>query len=116
MKIIILGFASVTEIDKVMQPLIEKSQCFLFTVVCGGLDERNLTVSMGEQWARNNGAPIEYLFCENPEKMVDLLAWKCDYIVLKLNDNSPKWHKDLLMKMRAAGKHGTVIRCGCGHI
>ena len=72
--------------------------------------KNNMTVSMGEQWARNNGAPIEYLFAENPEKLIDLLAWKCDYIVIKLKDDSPRWQKNLLMKMRAAGKHGTIVR------
>lgn len=110
MRVLILGFESVNAVDAAMQKLIEESQCFIFTVVCGGLDKNNMTISMGEQWARNNGAPIEYLFAENPEKLIDLLAWKCDYIVIKLKDDSPRWHKNLLMKMRAAGKHGTIVR------
>ena len=44
MRVLILGFNNYAELDAAMQKLIEESQCFIFTVVCGGLDKNNMTI------------------------------------------------------------------------
>lgn len=87
------------EIQQVVMPEIEASQCFLFSVVVGGPG------SAAEEWANEVGAPVEY--CKGN---LDALVREIDFVFIKLDDNSPKWYQQLLMKMKYAGKHGKVIK------
>ena len=61
MKILIVGFQEYETLDNIMQKLIESGQCYIFTVLCGGC-EYSEEKSLAEQWAINNGAPIEYIY------------------------------------------------------
>ena len=56
MRVLILGFSSLEEIDSVMEKLIESTQCFLFTVVCGGAD------NVVYDWAQKVGAPVSFSY------------------------------------------------------
>ena len=100
MRVLILGFSSLQEIDSVMEKLIESTQCFLFTVVCGGTD------NVVYDWAQKVGAPVEFVQVDEPRK----LLYKADYLVMKLEASSPQWCKNLMMAWKKEGKHGTVIR------
>ena len=102
LKVLILGFSSLQEIDSVMEKLIESTQCFLLTVVCGGTD------NVAYDWAQKAGAPVEFVQVDEPRK----LLYKADYLVIKLGEGSetPTWMKNLMMAWKKEGKHGTVIR------
>ena len=102
MRVLILGFSSLQEVNSIMEKLIEESQCFLFTVVCGGTDNAVY------DWAQKVGAPVEFVQVDEPRK----LLYKADYLVIKLREGSetPTWMKNLMMAWKKEGKHGTVIR------
>lgn len=98
MRILILGFGGVGEVSATMMPIIEESQCFLFTVVVGGPG------SVAERWARKVGAPVEYW-----NGSMDYLVKNIDYVVIKIGKDSPRWYQQLITKMKHAGKHGKII-------
>ena len=102
MRVLILGFSSLQEVNSTMEKLIEESQCFLFTVVCGGTD------NVAYNWAQKTGVPVEVVQVDEPRK----LLYKADYLVIKLRERSetPTWMKNLMMAWKKEGKHGTVIR------
>ena len=102
MRVLILGFSSLQEVDSVMEKLIESTQCFLFTVVCRGTD--NAVYG----WAQKVGAPVEFVQVDEPRK----LLYKADYLVIKLREGpeTPTWMKNLMMAWKKEGKHGTVVR------
>lgn len=100
MRVLILGFSSLQEIDSVMEKLIAETGCFLFSVVCGS---RYCTTY---DWAISRGAPV--IFCQHGQPL-DLVR-EADYIVAKINDETPQWVKNLVMRFKAEGKHGTVVR------
>ena len=100
MRVLILGFSSLQEVDTVMKKLIEESQCFLFTVVCGGTD------NVAYNWAQKAGAPVSFSQVKTPQGLLK----EADYLVMKLDASSPQWMKNLMMAWKKEGKHGTVIR------
>lgn len=99
MRVLILGFDNYAELDAAMQKLIEENQYYLFYVMVTG-------EGLAKEWAENNGAPLYWL----KEPTLDKIAYYTDYIVLKLSSQTPQWHKNLMMKLKNAGKHGTVLR------
>ena len=100
MRVLILGFFSLQEIDDVMEKLIESTQCFLFTVVCGGTD------NVAYDWAKKVGAPVIFSQAKMPQELLK----EADYLVMKLDASSPQWMKNLMMAWKKEGKHGTVVR------
>ena len=100
MRVLILGFSSLQEIDSVMEKLIESTQYFLFTVVCGGTD------NVAYSWAQKVGAPVEFSQVKTPQGLLK----EADYLVMKLEASSPQWCKNLMMAWKKEGKHGTVIK------
>ena len=100
MRILILGFSSLQEVNSVMEKLTESTQCFLFTVVCGGTD------NVAYNWAEKAGAPVEFSQVKTPQELLK----EADYLVMKLEASSPQWMKNLMMAWKKEGKHGTVIR------
>lgn len=100
MRILILGFDNIQEIDNVMEKLIAESGCFLFTVVCGGRG------NAAWDYAQMRGAPVYFSQADNPQWLLK----EADYLVMKLNDSSPQWYKNFIMAWKKEGKHGTVVR------
>ena len=100
MRILILGFSSLQEIDSVMEKLIESTQCFLFTVVRVGTD------NVAYNWAQKAGVPVTFSQVKTPQELLK----EADYLVMKLEASSPQWMKNLMMAWKKEGKHGTVIR------
>lgn len=107
MKVVIAGFPSYDLLDQVMEKLIEDSQFYLFYVVCGGTDSRTYSPGLSERWAREHGAPIQYIWAEEQNVLTERIVYTADYLVA-FRDGS-KFVRDLIMCFRAAGKHGTVI-------
>lgn len=106
MKIAILGPWRFDRLSAVMEELITESQCFLFTVVCGGTNEEGLRDTVGYKWAIANGAPVEYLVQEDVNKLIDRLTKDIDFVIVA-NDGNPIIKK-IIMKMSMLGKHGRV--------
>ena len=100
MRVLILGFSSLQEVNSTMEKLIESTQCFLFTVVCGGTD------NIAYDWAQKAGASIIFSQAKTPQGLLK----EADYLVMKLDASSPQWMKNLIMAWKKEGKHGTVIR------
>jgi hypothetical protein len=91
-----------------MNKLIEDSQCFLFTVVCGGQDTSSAKLGIGYQWATANGCPIEFVIEADLEKLLNKIVQTADYIVA-FNEGENQIIKRLVMKFKMEGKHGTVL-------
>lgn len=106
MKIAILGPWNYNRLSAVMEELISQSQCFLFTVVCGGTSEDEIRNTVGYKWAIANGAPVKYLVQEDVNKLVDRLTKDIDFVVAA-NDGNPIIKK-IIMKMSMLDKHGRV--------
>lgn len=106
-KIVIVWTGNEGLLAKTMEKLIADSQCFLFTVICGGTDESSLKFSSGYRWAIRNGAPVEFMIEADVEKLLNKIAQTADYIVC-YNDGN-QLVKRLIMKFKSQGKHGTVI-------
>lgn len=113
MKVIILGFTDYDKLNNTIMRLIEEKQFFLFTILCGGTgisynETGSRIKSLGEQWAERNGLPMEFLYAENAERLLDRIAQTADYVIADLRGDN-QWVKRLVMKMKSLGKHGTVI-------
>lgn len=89
-----------------MEKLIAESQCYLFTVVCGGTDETSIRNSIGYKWATANGAPVEFLIQEDITKLIDRLTQTIDFVVAANDGNAII--KKIIIKMNMLGKHGRV--------
>jgi len=120
MKVIIVGFEDYNKLTNTMEKLITDSQCYLFSILCGGTTDitpapfTNSTKlcpnrPLGEIWAHNNGAPVEYIYNSNVERLLDEIAQTADYVVADLSSDS-QFIKRLVMKMKNLGKHGTVVK------
>lgn len=106
MKISILGSWDYNQLSATMEELITNSQCFLFTVVCGGTDETNILNTIGYKWATANGAPVEFLIQKDIDKLIDMLVKKIDFVVAANDGN--QIIKRIIMNMNMVGKHGRV--------
>ena len=100
MRVLILGFSSLQEVNSTMEKLIESTQYFLFTVVCGG------TNNVAYDWAQKAGVPVIFSQVKTPQALLK----EADYLVIKINDDTPQWCKNLMMTWKKEGKHGTVIK------
>lgn len=105
MRILIVGFQEYETLDNIMQKLIESGQCYIFTVLCGGC-EYSEEKSLAEQWAINNGAPIEYIYEKDVDKLVDKITKSADYLVAQSGSYFSDW---IIRKMKSIGKHGSVV-------
>lgn len=94
-------------LDQKLNELIEEKQCYLFYVVCGGRSSVGYKPGLSETWARQNGAPVHYIFEENFNKLQYKIMAAADYIIFILRDE--QWIKNFIMRFKETGKHGTVI-------
>ena len=91
-----------------MEQLITESQCYLFTIICGGQSSDGAKVSASYKWAVKNGAPIEYLIESDIEKLIEKIVKTADFLVA-YNDGTNQIVKRLIMKFKNEGKHGRII-------
>ena len=112
MKVAIIGAAGALEyrlLDNKLNELIESSQCFLFTILCGYVEGRKSNEeTLGEKWAKNNGAPILYISEKSTEKLLSRVFYEADYIIFLLNGNP--LINNAMMQYKMMGKHGSIIR------
>ena len=100
-------------LEKCIDKLIETSGCYLFNILCGFVEGRtDGKPSLGEIYAKNNGAPILYITEKTTEKLINKLFFKADYIFFLL-DGDPFINK-LFMRYKMTGKHGSAIKISNG--
>lgn len=95
-------------LDKRINELIEKTRCFLFTILCGriaGQEKKEKT--LGQLWAEKNGAPVKYITANTIEELVRKLFYQTDYAFFILTGDP--FINNLFMQYKMTGKHGTVI-------
>lgn len=110
MTVLILGFSNLNRLAAEMEKLISASNFFLFNVCVGGVgDCRSNQPTIAEQWAILNGAPLKRVCGKDFNHLVWLLEREVDYIIFDAA-NAPPPAKQILMKLKAAGKHGTIVR------
>ena len=107
MRVAILWSGNEKLLAQTMEELITQSQCYLFSVICGGQSSERATLSASYKWATANGAPVEFLIEENLEKLIDKLVAAADFLVAYNDGNQIT--KRIIMKFKSAGKHGKVV-------
>lgn len=113
MKISILcskNFNNYEVLDEILNELIEESQCFLFTVICGSTVNQKIE-SLGGLWAKNNGAAINYIIEEDINKLINKVVREVDFIIA-FYDGEDNFIRRVIMKMKKCGKHGRIYYCG----
>ncbi len=96
-------------LDKRINELIEKTRCFLFTILCGriaGQEKKEKT--LGQLWAEKNGAPVKYITANTAEELAHMVILKTDYAFFILTGDP--FINRLFMEYKMTGKHGTMIR------
>lgn len=96
-------------LDNRLNELIESSQQYLFYVLCGFVEgNKSKEESLGELWAKQNGAPIIYIHGKTVDELMHRVLLKADYIIFIL-DGNPLINK-AFMRYKMMGKHGSVIK------
>ena len=102
------GALNYTLLDKKLNSLIESSGCYLFTILCGYVDgNKSKEESLGETWAKRNGAPIDFIHAKSVDKLIDMIILKADYAIFIL-DGNPVINQ-AFMRYKMADKRGSVI-------
>lgn len=91
-------------LDEKLNKLIEESEQYLFTILCGQQEETEL----GKLWASRNGAPVRYVKASCSADLLSKLLKQSDYIVFILDGTAAI--NNAFMKYKNMGKHGSVIR------
>ena len=94
-------------LDSHLNKLIEDSQCYLFTILCGA-SKNNTSPPLSLMWADKNGCPVEFLNAEDGN-IINKLFNKATYIIFILHKDDV-FTKKLFMKYKMLGKHGSVIK------
>ena len=95
-------------LDNKLNELIESSGCYLFYILCGYIEGRKSNEeTLGELWARNNGAPTLYIHEKTTDKLIDRLIFSADYAIFILDGNP--LINNAFMRYKMSGKHGSVI-------
>lgn len=96
-------------LDKRLNELIETSGCYLFYILCGYIEGRKSNEeTLGEKWARINGAPTLYIHAKTTNELIDKLIFKADYAIFILDGNP--LINNAFMRYKMTGKHGSVIK------
>ena len=95
-------------LDNKLNELIESSECYLFYILCGYIEGRKSNEeTLGELWAKNNGAPTLYIHEKTIDKLIDRLIFSADYAIFILDGNP--LINNAFMRYKMSGKHGSVI-------
>ena len=107
MKVVILWNGNEQLLAQTMEELIIESQCYLFSIICGGQSSDGATISASYKWAVRNGAPVQFLIEPDIEKLIDKIVQAADFLVAYNDGNQIV--KRVIMKFKSVGKHGKVI-------
>lgn len=81
----------------------------MFYILCGYIEGRKSNEeTLGELWARNNGAPTLYIHAKSDNELIDKMIFKADYAIFILDGNP--LINNAFMRYKMAGKRGTVIK------
>ena len=106
MRILVAGFNTREEVNAAMDKFIEETGILMITIVCGGLDSTQHNRSIAEEWARENGASVEYIFDEDSDKLVRKIVRTIDYAILRRNGT--RFVREIILEMRKNEKHGII--------
>ena len=96
-------------LDNKLNQLIEASGCYLFYILCGYIEGRKSNEeTLGEKWARINGAPTLYIHAKSDNELIDKMIFKADYAIFILDGNP--LINNAFMRYKMAGKRGSVIK------
>ena len=96
-------------LDNKLNQLIETSGCYLFYILCGYIEGRKSNEeTLGEKWARINGAPTLYIHAKSDNDLIDKMVFKADYAIFILDGNP--LINNAFMRYKMAGKRGSVIK------
>ena len=96
-------------LDNKLNQLIETSGCYLFYILCGYIEGRKSNEeTLGEKWARINGAPTIYIHAKSDNELIDKMIFKADYAIFILDGNP--LINNAFMRYKMAGKRGSVIK------
>lgn len=96
-------------LDNKLNQLIETSGCYLFYILCGYIEGRKSNEeTLGEKWARINGAPTLYIHAKSDNDLIDKMIFKADYAIFILDGNP--LINNAFMRYKMAGKRGSVIK------
>lgn len=106
MRILVAGFETREEVNAAMDKFIAETGILMITIVCGGQDSTQHSRSFAEEWARENGASIEYIFERDSDKLVWKIVKTIDYAILRRNGT--KFIREIILEMRKNEKHGVI--------
>ena len=106
MRILVVGFDTREEVNAAMDKFIAETGILMITIVCGGLDSTQHNRSIAEEWARENGASVEYIFDEDSDKLVRKIVRTIDYAILRRNGT--RFVREIILEMRKNEKHGII--------
>jgi len=107
--VLIVGFNNYNELSSAMEKVIKETQTYLFSIVVGGIEYSSYK-TLAEQWAINNGAGIIRIYDSDFDRLIWKLHKEVDYIVIKIDNDTPNVWKRFMEQMVREGKHGKVIR------
>ena len=95
-------------LNEKLNELIESSGCYLFNILCGSIENnKSKEETLGETWARKNGAPVIHIYAKTVNELVDKLILKADYAIFILDGNP--LINNIFMRYKMSEKHGSVI-------
>ena len=106
-KIAVIGgdYQSIDLLSGKIYEFLDKYDLYIVTILAAD----DSVPSLGAIWARENGMPVKYIKASTPEKLINrLFFFEADYIFFVLHDE--QWIKNLIMRYKMTGKHGTVIQ------
>ena len=108
--IVIIGFDNQQEIDNAVEKFIAETGQYLFTVVRGYVGERDVRRTPLDDWCEWAGAPQVYVGAKSQASLVAVMDHWVDYIIAKVNEQTPQAVKNFVMSMKQMGKHGMIVR------
>ena len=109
LKIAIVGGdeQSLPILSKELYQFMQAHDLYIFDVLLGNTGKPS-SASLGRLWAEEVGMPTKTIYASTPEKLMNRLLYEADYIFFVYHNE--QWLKNLIMRYRMTGKHGTVIQ------
>ena len=103
------GALNYSLVDKKINEIIEETQNYAICILCGFIKGKESDEeTLGEKWAKANGAPIRWVHAKTDTALMDAMILKADYAIFVL-DGNPLINQ-AFMRYKMAGKHGAVIK------
>ena len=108
--VVIIGFNDKKEIDDAVEKFIADTGQYLFTVVRGYVGERDERRTALDDWCDWAGCPQVYVGAKSQASLVAVMDHWVNYIIAKINEDTPQAVKNFVMSMKQIGKHGMIVR------